>query len=1231
MGHLADKKEKPPVKRRTLFKWAKKVTLWSITLFFVTAFLLAVSSLLLYFWISTGDSAKKTATLIEKVTGTKTSITQLSADPNGVLSIGPASFELSDDTYGAFESFDIDIDLPLLFAGKIKARSISLKNPTIVIGKKFLGSDEKSAKASSGQLIPSIPQFPLPVELEKLSVEGLRVEINQSSGERIKISGVELFIKSKIDKDDARVEASLSWSKSDGNIEITSGEFLARINPTGETMIDLDGSGSFKLGADSTYILSKVEGVPDAERLIGLPIGIKLNGAGKIAPKFTGLANGAITVSEKSLLTFNANLEETRETFDYRANINDIDVDLDQLAKIADVPDIKIEGNAHVAMVEVIGEIKKSGGVVANVAGDGKVLIKRFSNKVVSLPSGGNADFSFDQVTYDGKSIAGTITAKLKAKSIKEKSIAANGALANVTAVISSETTKPIVTLDSDWSIASIVFDGYDFGAFSGVVKTTGDFVTGDLSDIEATTKANKGATLKVEGNVQKFGMASLSLVVDAKAPVDIWSDYDPISALPIATDDGAISTHINIDGSIGEKYSKPDLAFDLSVDGKNISGELKNAGGTLGKSKIVAKMKGHLGDQWKLYDVEGDGVANLSGASFAKTADIGETKIEFSASSADPMSGSTTMDATFRAKKLTPFDKKLRSLPISAQMTFVADAKSKTTELRDARADLGDFGSFSAPFAKIDKTGRLTGSVKAEKLDIGFLFAMAPLNIREKVGVTSAGGRLSLEINGEASSDFKGAWYPFPFSLDGKIELTEGSLKSPERGIETDGADLSISLFAKGPSARIIGEGSIDRLVATQLFGEREIDPTLDFDISAKPGGAIVIDYLVIDTPSLGFIESLEGNINGLPLEEIDKWVDRPAALLKVVDADLFNYLHLFLDERQKFLAATDIDGEASIETNIKLEKGELIAVDGVTDLSGVTVLQDGKTLVENATGKIPYEKSLRFVGKGEAKEKVKTLETATTIRDTSFFEDIRATSGKSRDEVSVDVISAGPVRLSNNTFDIHMSGRRFGVDYFRTDLLDGGLTGSFAIRGEGEEYLLRTSLVFAGLDVEKALEKDLGLEKKEAGLDGTTTIEVRLKEGGDINTLDIANIDLAIYLTRIDAKALTKLLLFLDPEESSPAIMNARIALKFAKPKKVELLARHGALSLTIDLVYSPLLGGQSVRMPVIKRAPINSLTRFGKIREAVNRVALLNQVMLAVGATRIIVDDKGGVALK
>ena len=303
---------------------------------------------------------------------------------------------------------------------------------------------------------------------------------------------------------------------------------------------------------------------------------------------------------------------------------------------------------------------------------------------------------------------------------------------------------------------------------------------------------------------------------------------------------------------------------------------------------------------------------------------------------------------------------------------------------------------------------------------------------------------------------------------------------------------------------------------------------------------------------------------------------------------------------------------------------------MEGVADLDGVTVLQNGETLVENATGRIPYEKTLRFGEESKAEEKIETP-TPTTVRDTSFFDDIRATSGKGGDEVTLDVIKAGPVRLSKNAFDIHISGRRFGVDYFRTNLLDGGLTGSFAIKRDGEEYLLRSSLVFAGLDIEKVLEKDLGLEKKETGLDGTTTVEVRLKEGGDIDTLDIANINLAVYLTRIDAKALSKLLLLLDPEESSPAIMNARIALRFAKPKRVELLARHGILSLAIDLVYSPLLGGQSVRMPVIKRAPINSLTRFGKIREAVNSAAILNQVMLAVGATRIIVDDKGNVTLR
>jgi hypothetical protein len=51
----------------------------------------------------------------------------------------------------------------------------------------------------------------------------------------------------------------------------------------------------------------------------------------------------------------------------------------------------------------------------------------------------------------------------------------------------------------------------------------------------------------------------------------------------------------------------------------------------------------------------------------------------------------------------------------------------------------------------------------------------------------------------------------------------------------------------------------------------------------------------------------------------------------------------------------------------------------------------------------------------------------------------------------------------------------------------------------------------------------------------------------------------------------------------------------------------------------------------MPVIKRAQIESLTRFGKIKEMINRLSFLNHTMLAVGATRILIDESGVVTLR
>ena len=142
---------------------------------------------------------------------------------------------------------------------------------------------------------------------------------------------------------------------------------------------------------------------------------------------------------------------------------------------------------------------------------------------------------------------------------------------------------------------------------------------------------------------------------------------------------------------------------------------------------------------------------------------------------------------------------------------------------------------------------------------------------------------------------------------------------------------------------------------------------------------------------------------------------------------------------------------------------------------------------------------------------------------------------------------------------------------------------------------------------------------------------MELSLSPDESRDEIDISKIDLAAHLTRIEAKALDKLLLFLDPNESTPSIMSARTVLKFAKPTRVDLIARHGTLSLSINLRYSPLLGGQTVVMPVIKKFPINSLVNFESIRVHLKKLNAISNIMRSVASTHLVFNSDGTMLLK
>jgi hypothetical protein len=90
-------------------------------------------------------------------------------------------------------------------------------------------------------------------------------------------------------------------------------------------------------------------------------------------------------------------------------------------------------------------------------------------------------------------------------------------------------------------------------------------------------------------------------------------------------------------------------------------------------------------------------------------------------------------------------------------------------------------------------------------------------------------------------------------------------------------------------------------------------------------------------------------------------------------------------------------------------------------------------------------------------------------------------------------------------------------------------------------------------------------------------------------LESVSLDKLLLKIAITKIGTKTLDRLLLFIDPEESKPAIVDTRAKLKLATPHRVLISLDHGNFDVAVWL-KSDLLG--IVKAPEPKRVPVVGL---------------------------------------
>ncbi|MCH8157211.1 MAG: hypothetical protein IID18_05575, partial [Nitrospinae bacterium] len=257
-------------------------------------------------------------------------------------------------------------------------------------------------------------------------------------------------------------------------------------------------------------------------------------------------------------------------------------------------------------------------------------------------------------------------------------------------------------------------------------------------------------------------------------------------------------------------------------------------------------------------------------------------------------------------------------------------------------------------------------------------------------------------------------------------------------------------------------------------------------------------------------------------------------------------------------------------------------------------------------------------------------------------FFNQLRDHS-RHKNILRVDSIDVRGIRASGINLDIFFKNNQLAVEKFLFDILGGSVAGNLFLEQTAEGPVLNFSTEFAALDfdkltaqpsllnaAEKILGSVLGLPQvtDEAKLDGNIKLSFKVNQGDETGRVTLDQLGANIAITRIGPELLDRVLLFLDPEESKPAILETRLKLKLASPHRILIHIENG--NLNVEAWLKNKLLGNIIKAPELKRVPISSLKQFDRISDQLQALSGLNKTLRYLAAQGIVFEEDGTLRL-
>ncbi len=507
----------------------------------------------------------------------------------------------------------------------------------------------------------------------------------------------------------------------------------------------------------------------------------------------------------------------------------------------------------------------------------------------------------------------------------------------------------------------------------------------------------------------------------------------------------------------------------------------------------------------------------------------------------------------------------------------------------------------------------------RMNRMDLEKLLALVPEKFKEAIQGMKLKGSAELvaKAKGKRPDEIAIKKMEIPVTVDSKLKLNGVAVDWPDKEILVRGLNLDTQLALKENTVDLTGEAKIANVTKTDLDYDLKLAPEYAFHYVVNQWDTLEVKQHKLTLPGHDVEHSVSGRVEGFRPFLSGKKDKTPLQLLKTLDVALKTSLGLDVAAVSPLLPGLQADGKINSHLDIKLIAGQEVDLNGEIDIGHLNAEHASGGIVDDLDGRFLINKTL-LLDRLLFKEKKQF-----NASRQGFFNQLREFS-RYKNIFKIGALKFGQHTASDIGMDMYYRGNQLFLDRFLMKVMGGSVAGNLFLSQTPEGPELEFSTGFAHLDFNQLVKKQVAPSGRDSEIDGNFKFDFKVNQGGG-KKISLDQIGAEMNITHVGKAALDRILLFLDPEESSPAIVDTRAKLDLAVPTNLHIKVAHGNLNMDIGMI----LLGSPIEAPALRRVPVTSLKHFRKINEQLQLLKDFQTILQILSANGMEFDDEGNIS--